>query len=663
MIRKNTFIQKARPAEIIDFIPDAILAIDLNGIVIAWNKAMEELTETLAIDILGKGNYEYALHIYGRRRPTLADLALKLDPEIEALYSNLQRDGNSISGEAYIASLGKDGSYIWGKAAPLYSSSGNIIGVIESIRDITERKLAEDELRRSREKYHNIFENSILGLYQSIPEGRYLSVNPAFARLFGYSSPQEMIACVTDIGQQLYNNPKDRERAIKQIIEQGYLEGFELEVQRRDGTKFWVSMNTKIVQDENGLHYDGTVEDITKRKRGEDMLRAAKEVAEAATKSKSNFLANMSHEIRTPMNAVIGMTCLLLDEDLTAIQKEYLETIRSSGEALLDIINDILDISKIEGGMMEMEHHPFSLQRCIEDSIELGAENAAKKGLGMEYEIEHDIPDVVLGDYARLRQVLVNLIGNAVKFTDKGCISIFVSGDKSDDSSYEIHFAVKDTGIGIPDDKADRLFQLFSQVDASTARRYGGTGLGLAISKKLVQMMNGRIWAESRPGIGSIFHFTIKVQPTQIALADEGMRASSIKAVSQEQDPPLRILLAEDNPINQRVALHMLAKLGLKGDLASNGQEVLQALESHRYDVILMDVQMPEMDGLETTKAIRKMWPDGPRIIAMTAAAFKSDREMCIDAGMDDYIRKPVRIDELAAALKLFRGMTRDEEG
>jgi PAS domain S-box-containing protein len=653
MIRKNTDIEKARPVEIIDFIPDAILAIDLNGIVIAWNKAMEELTGTLAFDILGKGNYEHALHIYGVRRPTLADLAINPDPEYEAKYSNLRRDGNSISGEAYVSSLGDGGTYIWGKATPLYSSSGNIIGVIESIRDITERKLAEEKLRRSREKYHNIFENSILGLYQSIPEGRYLSVNPAFARLFGYSSPQEMIESVTDIGQQLYFNPKDRERAINQIIEQGYLEGFELEVQRRDGTKFWVSMNTRIVQDEDGLHYDGTVEDITKRKRAEDMLRKAKEVAEAATKSKSDFLANMSHEIRTPMNAVIGMTCLLLDEELTIEQKDYVETIRSSGEALLDIINDILDISKIEGGMMEMEHQPFSLQRCIEESIGLGAENAVKKGLEMEYRIEHDIPDVVLGDYAHLRQVLINLIGNAVKFTEKGCISIEVSERQIDEGSYEIHFEVKDTGIGIPDDKADRLFQLFSQVDASTARRYGGTGLGLAISKKLVEMMNGKIWVESQSGIGSTFHFTIKVHPTQITPADEGKRASSIKAVSKDQDPPLRILLAEDNPINQRVALHMLAKLGLKGDVACNGQEVLQALESHRYDVILMDVQMPEMDGLETTKAIRKRWPDGPRIIAMTAAAFKSDREMCIDAGMDDYIRKPVRIDELAAALRL----------
>jgi PAS domain S-box-containing protein len=540
---------------------------------------------------------------------------------------------------------------------PLYGSAGNLIGVIESIRDITERKLAEKELRRSRRRYREIFENSILGLYQSVPEGKYLSVNPAFARLFGYRSPEEMLASVTDIGSQLYLHPEDRVRAIKQITEEGYLEGFELEVQRRDGTKFWVSMNTRIVQDEDGMHFDGTVEDITKRKRAEDLLRAAKEVAEAATKSKSDFLANMSHEIRTPMNAVIGMTCLLLDEDLTEKQKEYLKIIRSSGEALLDIINDILDISKIEGGMMEIEQQPFSLHRCIEESISLGAENAAKKGLEMKYQIDQNIPEAFLGDHARLRQVLVNLIGNAVKFTERGSISISVSGRKTDYGYHEIHFAVKDTGVGIADDKLDRLFQLFSQVDASTARRYGGTGLGLAISKKLVEMMNGRIWVESRPEIGSTFHFTIKAheaQPKAISLDLEDRNASSTKALCNEDpDSSLSILLAEDNPINRKVALLMLAKLGLKADVASNGHEVLQALESHNYDVILMDLQMPEMDGLETTKEIRKRMPDGPRIIAMTAAAFKSDREMCIEAGMDDYIRKPVRIDELAEALRL----------
>jgi CheY-like chemotaxis protein len=346
-----------------------------------------------------------------------------------------------------------------------------------------------------------------------------------------------------------------------------------------------------------------------------------------------------------------------LDEELTVEQKEYVETIRSSGEALLDIINDILDISKIEGGMMELEHQPFSLRRCIEESIGLGAENATKKGLRMEYTIEQDIPAVVLGDRSRLRQILVNLIGNAVKFTEKGCISIVVSGrkiDTIDGDSHEIHFAVKDTGIGIPDDKADRLFQLFSQVDASTARRFGGTGLGLAISKKLVEMMFGNIWVESRTGMGSTFHFTIEVQPTLSAPIDTGRSAFSPKAVSHRGlGQPLRILLAEDNMINQRVALRMLAKLGLIGDVACDGHEVLQALERQSYDVVLMDVQMPGMDGLETTKAIRQRWADGPKIIAMTAAAFKSDREMCLEAGMDDYIRQPVRIEELAKALRL----------
>ena len=650
----GSYLETVRPAEIIDFIPDAILAIDLNGTVIAWNRAMEELTGILATDILGKGNYEYALPIYGIRRPTLADLALKPDAVTEGKYLNVRRDGKSISGEIYISYFRKGGSYIWGKAAPLYNSSGNVIGAIESIRDITERKLVEEDLRRSQEKYHSIFENSILGLYQSIPGGRYLSVNPAFARLFGYSCPEEMMACVSDIGHQLYVNPEDRQRAIKQLIEQGFLEGFELEVQRRDGTKFWVSMNTKIGQDENGLHYDGTVEDITKRKRAEEMLLASKEAAEAATKSKSEFLANMSHEIRTPMNAVIGMTDLLLDEDLTTNQKEYVETIRSSGEALLDIINDILDISKIEEGMMELEHQPFSLQRCIKESIDLGAENRAKKGLELEYRIEDNIPAVVLGDFARLRQILVNLISNAVKFTEKGNISITVSGREIKGDRYEIHFSVKDTGIGIPEDKADRLFQLFSQVDASTARRYGGTGLGLAISKKLVQMMNGKIWVESRIGAGSTFHFTIEVPPTINSPIDAGKSIFCPKAYFyRDPDQSMRILLAEDNMVNQRVALCMLTKLGLQGDVACNGHEVLKALERHSYDVVLMDVQMPGMDGLETTKAIRQRWSDGPRIIAMTASALKGDREMCLEAGMDDYISKPVRIEELAKALRV----------
>ncbi len=646
-------MESVRPAEIMDFIPDAILAIDLNGTVIAWNRAMEDLTGIKSADILGKGNYEYALPIYGTRRPTLADLALKPDMEFEAGYTNLQRDGMSISGEVHISSFREGGIYIWGKAAPLYDSSGNVIGAIESIRDITARKQVEEDLRRSREKYQHIFENSILGLYQSIPGGRYLSVNPAFARLFGYNSPEEMLASVTDIGHQLYVNPQDRERAINLLIEQGFLEGFELEVRRRDGTKFWTSMNTRIVKDENGLHFDGTVEDITKRKHAEEMLLRAKDAAESATRAKSEFLANMSHEIRTPLNAIIGMTGLLLDEALVAEQTEYVETIRSSGEALLAVINDILDLSKIEGGMMELERQPFDLRTCIEEALDLGAKNAFEKGLKLRYAIEESTPAVILGDPARLRQILMNLLSNAVKFTEKGEISISVSGRKLEISSYEIHFAVRDTGIGIPEDKANRLFQPFSQVDASTARRYGGTGLGLAISKKLVELMNGSIWVESEVGKGSTFHFTIAVEPTLNAPISM-IRGASCHAADlrRDLDQSLRILLAEDNVVNQKVTLRMLDKLGFRADVAANGLEVLQALGCQVYDVVLMDVLMPEMDGLETTKAIRQRWIKGPKVIAMTASALKGDREMCLDAGMDNYISKPVRIEDLARVLR-----------
>lgn len=658
-----TDIESVRPVEIIDFIPDAILAIDLSGKVIAWNRAMEDLTGILARDILGKGNYEHAIPFYGTRRPTLVDLVLKPDAKIEAEYRNLQRDGTSISGEAQIFSFRDGGSYTWGKATPLYDSTGNIIGAIESIRDITERKQMEEDLRRSREMYHNIFENSIMGIYRSIPGGRYLSVNPAFARLFGYDSPEELIASVTDIGHQFYVNPEDRDMAIKTLLEQGFLEGHELEVRRRDGTTFWVSMNTMLVQDENGTHYDGTVQDITKRRRAEEMLVAAKEAAEAATNTKSEFLANMSHEIRTPMNAVIGMTGLLINENLNAEQRDCVNTIRSSGEVMLEIINDLLDLSKIDGGMMELERQPFTLQDCIDEAIDLVAVNATVKDLKLGYSVEDGTPLMIIGDPARLRQILVNLLSNAVKFTEQGEVSVSLSSMKLKGNRYDIHFAIKDTGIGIPQDKADRLFQPFSQVDASMARKYGGTGLGLAISKKLVEMMDGRIWAESEAGKGSTFHFIIQAESTSYERIDPGsaVKPSELlkNAIEEDFDLDMSILLAEDNAVNQKVTQKMLSKLGFRADVAANGVEVLQALERRPYDVVLMDVQMPEMDGLEATKAIRQICSEGPKIVAMTASALKGDREMCLDAGMDDYICKPVRIQDLARVLKKYQSSAR----
>jgi len=545
-------------------------------------------------------------------------------------------------------------------------------------RDITDHKCMENELRRARNDLeHRVLErtgelqeanaalreskdfldkiiNSIGDpIFVKDRQHRLVLVNDAACKLFG--RPREEI-----IGQTAYDLFPTKEMA--EISWEKDEDVFKTGKENvNEETNTYAPGMTRTVLVKKTLYEDkaenkflvGVTRDITDRKHAEEELQKAKDAAEKAAEAKAEFLANMSHEIRTPLNAVVGLTGLLLSADLTTEQRDYIETIKSSGNSLLAVINDILDFSKIEGGKMELETQPFDMQSCLKASLDLVAAKAAEKRIALSYRFEDNVPLTVMGDVTRLRQVLVNLSSNAVKFTDSGEVAVSVAAKKLDFGQYEIHFAVKDTGIGIPGDRLDRLFQSFSQIDSSTTRKYGGTGLGLAISKRLVELMGGKVWAESEPGKGSAFHFTIPVKPANIESIKSGAASGKRQALQRSNRPkPLRILLAEDNDVNQKVALQMLKRLGYHADVAANGLEVLKALESQPYDVILMDIQMPEMDGIDAAQRIRERWPNGPKIVAMTALALEGDRERLIQAGMDDYISKPIQIEELRSALE-----------
>ena len=773
--------EKALLRSIFNSSPDPIFYKDINGVYRSCNPAFEEYTGKKESEIANHNDFEL-YPLAAAERYHSADLALL-------------ETGNPQHFEEWVVYPDGELRYLATLKTLVYGDSGKEpVGFIGISRDLTRRKKAEEAVRRSEEEIRALVENAPTGILIVNHRHEILSANKQIELIFGYSQAElkgQTVELLVPARFVRHVDLRDQYIASPTVRQMGGINC--LLGRRKDGKEIAIEVGLSPVDTGESFIVITSVVDITERQQAETALKKALEdlektnlELEKASRVKSRFLANMSHEIRTPLNAIIGMTGLVLDTKLDEEQRNFIETIRTSGEVLLILINDILDFSKIEAQRMELEQTPFKLRRCVEEAFDLLQIKSTQKKLELAYSIDRSIPNTFIGDVTRLRQILVNLLTNAIKFTDQGEVIVIVTGQPLDNSQYRLHFSVKDTGIGISAEGMEQLFKSFSQVDASTTRRFGGTGLGLAISKRLSELMGGALWAESHgiPGQGSVFHFTIltRVAPDEpgdeefksgglkgvkvlivddnqtnrqilvnqteswgmlptavssgmetleliaqgahfrvaildhqmpdmdgITLADKlapglplillssvgfhenrpgGSRFSACltkpvkpsqlfdcltRLVTHQPTPasrpaqtkplfnrelgsqhPLRLLVAEDNEINQKLVNSILSRLGYRPEMANNGLEALKILHEKPFDVILMDVQMPEMDGETATLHIRQDFPPAqqPRVIAMTANASPGDRERYLAIGMDDYLSKPIKITELVRILQ-----------
>ncbi len=629
---------------ILDGTDYSIISVDTNSIIKTFNRGAEKMLGYQADELIGKLTPEI-IHdqneVIQRAKVLSEELGVEIEPTHEVFHikarlgvadtnewTYIKKDNSRITVELSVTSLRNDDNIITG-----------FMGIA---KDITEKKAWENQLLISENRHRGFFENTQGLMCTHDIHGNFLTINPAGAELIGYTKEEVLQRSLFDIVPE--SSVQGVKSYLHEILTTGKSKGLMKITHRNGSSRTWM-YNNVLSELINGQQYViGNAVDITERILMEKELIKAKENAEKNALAKDTFLANMSHEIRTPMNAIIGFSNLLKDTQLEEEQRDYVSNINIASENLLGIINDILDISKIESGHIVIEKITFNIKDLLKNAKAVLSHKAQEKGLELSSIIDENIPTFVVGDPTRLNQILLNLTNNAIKFTEKGKVKILVELSKESATECVILFSVMDTGIGIPADKLESIFDRFTQADSDTTRKFGGTGLGLSISKSLTELQDGNLWVESTPGKGSTFSFSL---PFGVDTKDKTNDKDANNVDSLKSESAVKVLLVEDNPLNQKLALKVLGKFGFVADLAENGRVAVQKVQENIYEVILMDLQMPEMDGYQATEHIRKVLKINTPIIAMTAHSLVGEKEKCISIGMNDYIPKPFVPQEL----------------